>query len=109
MLDVVASYHCMQFQGKRMIQTRGNGKKHHFGLDLGPFAQNSGDQFFFFQKSGLSVTRYPGQLSSCKISKKTHDIILRKFRDRISYGRMDRQTDKSDFIGRCPTDAEGPI
>ena len=30
MLDIVASYHCMQFQGKLMIQTQENGKKPHF-------------------------------------------------------------------------------
>ena len=42
----------MQCQGKRMIQTQENGKKPHFGPDLGPLGPNSGRQFFsFFQKS----------------------------------------------------------
>ena len=34
MLGIVASYHCMQFQGKHVIQTQENGKKPHFGPDL---------------------------------------------------------------------------
>ena len=34
MLDIVASYHCIQFQGKLMIQTQENGKKPFFGLAL---------------------------------------------------------------------------
>ena len=54
MLDIVASYHCMQFQGKRIIQTQENGKKTYLGPDLGPFRKNSGRQFSF-QKYGLFI------------------------------------------------------
>ena len=81
MLDIIASYHCMQFKVKFMIQTQENAKKIHFGPDLGPLGPNSGHQFFF-KNLTLSVTRYHGQLSSCKISEKTNDQILRKFSDR---------------------------
>ena len=35
MLDIVTSYHCMQFQEKRMIRNQLNGKETHFGPDLG--------------------------------------------------------------------------
>ena len=37
LLDVrhFASYHFIQYQGKAMIQTQENGKKPHFGPDLG--------------------------------------------------------------------------
>ena len=45
MLDIVAS--CIQFQEKLMIQTQVNGKKPHFGPDLGPLNPNLGCQFFF--------------------------------------------------------------
>ena len=45
-------------------------------------------------------TFYLGQ-----ISKKATDPILRKFSD----GRIDGQTDESDFIGLCPTSLERPI
>ena len=36
MLDIVASYHCMQFKGISMIQTQGNREKLDFVPDLGP-------------------------------------------------------------------------
>ena len=54
--------------------------------------------FFFFKN--LAVTRYHGQLSSCKISEKTNDPILRKLSDDF--------INKSDFIGRCQTNFERP-
>ena len=55
MLGIVASYHCMQFQGKHMILTQENKKKTHFGDDLGLLGPNSGRQnfFFFFSKTWL--------------------------------------------------------
>ena len=52
MLDIVASYHCMQFQGKLIIQSQEDGEKPHFGSNLGPSGPNSG-HIFFFSKSGL--------------------------------------------------------
>ena len=45
--------------------------------------------YFFIKHFVASVTRYHGELSSCKISEKTNDLILRKF----SEGRTDGQTD----------------
>ena len=44
---------------------------------------------FFFKNLASSVTRYHGQLSSCTISEKTNDPILRKLSD----GQTDRPTD----------------
>ena len=64
-----------------MIQTQENGKKPHFGPDLGLFGPNSGSKFFFFKNLASSVTIYPGQLSSCTISEKTNDPSLRKLSD----------------------------
>ena len=81
----------MQFQGKLMIQTRENAKNPHFGPDLGPVGPNSGRQFFF-KKLASSVTGYHGQLSSCTISEKTNDPILRKFSDGRTDGQTGRQT-----------------
>ena len=77
----------MQLQGKLMIQTQENGNKPHFWPHLGSLSQNSGCHFF--KNLALSVTRYHGQLSSCTISEKTNDPILRK----VSDGRTDRQID----------------
>ena len=48
MLDIVASYHRIQFQGKLVIQTQENSKKPHSELDLGLLGPNSDHSFFFF-------------------------------------------------------------
>ena len=66
MLDIVTSYHCMRFQGKRMTQTQENGEKPHFGPNLGSLGPNLGSQFPPppQKKKNLawSVTRNHGQL-----------------------------------------------
>ena len=46
MLDIVASYHWMQFQGKILNQTWENDKKPSFGTDFGPFGWNLGPKHF---------------------------------------------------------------
>ena len=57
----------------------------------GPFSLNSGCHFFFIFKNLVpSVTRNHSQLSSCTISEKINDPILRK----LSHGRTDGQTDR---------------
>ena len=101
MLEIVASHHFMQFQGKLMNQSSENDKKKIvLGLTLAHLTQIRTPKFFF-KNLASSVTRYHGQLSSCTISEKTNDPILRKL--------SDGQTDESDFIGRCPTNVERPI
>ena len=62
-----------------------------------------GLQNFFFKNLASSVTRYHSQLSSCTIPEKTNDPILRKLSDRRKERQTDRQTNESDFTGRCPT------
>ena len=47
MLDIVADYHRMQFQGKHMIRIHANSQKPHFEPDLGPLNPNSSRQIFF--------------------------------------------------------------
>ena len=91
-----------------MIQTQENGKKTHFGSNLGPFDPNSDCHFFFFffKNLALSVTRFHGQISSCTIPEKTNDPILRSFNDSRTDGQTDGQTDENDFIGRCSTKVE---
>ena len=51
MLNIVASYHRIQFHGKLMIQTREYGEKPHFGPDLGSLDPNSGPLTFFYKSS----------------------------------------------------------
>ena len=57
-----------------------NGEKRHFRRNLVPLGLNSGHHFFS-KALALSVTRYYPRLSSCTISEKTNDPILRKFSD----------------------------
>ena len=47
MLQIVASYRCMQLQGKLMSQTWENDKKPSFGTNFGPFGPNLGHKNFF--------------------------------------------------------------
>ena len=82
-LDIVASYHCMKFQGKLMIQTKKKKDKNPIlGLVQAYWTQIWPTIFFFFLKQGWSVTTYHGQLSLCTISKKTNDPFLGKLIDR---------------------------
>ena len=73
-----------------MIQIQENGKKPHFGPNLGPLDPDLGHEISLFKNLVAPVTRYYGQLSSCAISGKINDPILRKLSD----GQMDRQTDR---------------
>ena len=88
MLQIVASYHCMQFQGKLMIQTQGNDEKPHFGPDLGSLGQNSGRDYFFFTKIWLRWSLdIMISYDHVQYQKETDDPILRKLSD----GRTDGQ------------------
>ena len=49
MLGIVTCYYCIQFQGKRMVQTQENGEKSHFGPDLGLLGPNPGRPIFFIK------------------------------------------------------------
>ena len=70
MLDIATSYHRVQFQGKRMIQTQENGEKSHFGPDLGPLGPNSAAIFSFLIKIWLR--------QSLDIMVSYHDIQYQK-------------------------------
>ena len=85
----------MQFKGKRMNQTSENGKKHNFGLDFGLFVPSLGPKTFS-QNLTLSDVRYHGQQSSCTISEKTDDSILRKLIDGWTDSWVDRQSDRQE-------------
>ena len=84
-----------------MNQTWENCKKYTVLAQFWPIWPKFGPSIFFFKNLAPSVTRYHGQLSSCTISEKTNDPILRKLND--------EQTDESDFIGCCPISVEHPI
>ena len=54
MLEIAASYHCMQFQGKPMNQTWENGRKSSVRLKFGPLQSKFSPKTFFV---GFSSTR----------------------------------------------------
>ena len=106
MLDIVTSYHYMQFQGKRIIQTQQNSKTPHFRPNFDPLGPNFCRQILF-KSLASSVIRYHAQLLLCKISEKRNDPVLRKF----SGGRTDgRGTDGREWFQwlHCRTDFKRP-
>ena len=72
-LDIVRSYHPMQFQGKIMNQTWENGKKPNFGPDFGPFSPKFGSQKNFLWVLPLVDVIHCCKLSLCAISRKTNN------------------------------------
>ena len=92
MLNIVASYHCRQFEGKLMIQTREKGEKPHFRPNLGPLGPHLGCQKFF-QETGFVIHQISWSAIIMHNIKKTNDQILRK----VSDGRTDGRTDRRDI------------
>ena len=69
MLDIVTSYHCMQFQGKLMI---------HFWPELEPLGTNSARENFFTK---IWLRQSLDTMVSCyhvQYQKKTNNPIVRK-------------------------------
>ena len=90
---------------------KANLRKWQKNLDLGlilALCSKFGLPNFIFKNLAASVTRCHAKVSSCTISGKTNDPILRKLSDRWIDGQTEGQTDKSDFIGRCSTNAKRP-
>ena len=74
MLEIVASYHCLQFQEKLTSQNWKNGKKPSFRTDFGHFRPNLGPKIFL----PLLHVRHCCKLSLYAISRKTNELNLRK-------------------------------
>ena len=93
LLDIVASYHCMQFQGKLIIKLKKMAKSLILGLIQVPWAQiqaaNIFSKIWLCQPIDIMVSyRY------VQYQKKINDPILRKFSDRLTDGQMDEQIDE---------------
>ena len=84
-LGTVLSDHHVQFSGKLINQTSENREKLNFGPDFDSLGPNM-----------PPLPKYHGQLSSCTMSEKANDPILK----RLSDGQTDEKTDESIFIGR---------
>ena len=83
-------------------------KKPSFGPILAHLAQIWGAKFFFLKDLAASFFRYHSQLSSCTISEKNNDSILRKLSDGQTNRRAGEQKDESDFIERRPINVKRP-
>ena len=62
----------------------------------------------FYKNLASPVSRYQGQLSSCTISEKSNNPILRKFSDGQTDGLKEGQTAEREIIGCCPMNVECP-
>ena len=93
MLDIVASYHYMQFQGNLLNETWENGKKPSFGHDFGPFGQNSGRQFFylfiFFKNLARQSLDIMVNYHHVQYQKK---LMIQSWENLVTDGQTDRRT-----------------
>ena len=78
-LEIVASYHCMLFQGKLMNLTWENYKKPSFGPGFGPFGPNLVPKIFFLRILPLLDVRNCYKLSLYAILRKTNEPNMRKW------------------------------
>ena len=107
MLNIVASYHCRQFEGKLMIQTREKGENLILDQIQALWAHIWAAKIFF-QKTGLVIHQISWSAIIMHNIKKTNDQILRKLSDGRTDGQTDGHTYESDFIGCRPTNVDGP-
>ena len=90
-LDIIASYNSMQFQGKLMIQTQENDKEPHFGPNLGSLDPNSSHQFFFSkiwlcQSLDIMVSSHHVQYQK--------KLMIQSLENLVTDGQTDRQTNR---------------
>ena len=114
MLDIVASYHYIQCQGKLMNQTWKNSKNPNCGPDFVPFGPNLGHQIFFskiwlHQSQYIMVSYHHVQYQKKLMIQSWENLVKDGRTDRRTDRQTDRQTDKSDFIGCYLTNVECPI
>ena len=98
-VDIIASNHCMQFQGKLKNQNmRKWKKKNQFWTRFWPNGPNSDCQkIFYFQKSDLVSHQISQSAFVMYNIRKINDPIFRKVSDgQLTDGQTD---DESDFIG----------
>ena len=105
MLGIIASYHCMQFQGKLMIPTQENGKI----LILAYWAWTQAKTYFkkicLLQSLNIMVSYHHVQYQKKLMIQSWGNVVT----DGWMEGQTGRQTDESDFIGYYQTNIEHPI
>ena len=109
MLDIVSSYHCMQFQWKIMIQTSNsrNWQKTLFwvwfrlvGPKFGPPAKFVFTKIWLHQSVDIMISYHHVQYQK--------KIMIPSWENIATDGRTGRQTDEISFIGCYPTNVERP-
>ena len=105
-LYIVASYHCMLFQGKLMNQPWENGRKPSFGPNAGPFGPNLGSQFFF---SKIWLHQSPDVMVSCHHVRYQKRLTIQSWENLVMDRQTNGKTDESDFTGCRLANAERPI
>ena len=88
MLDIVVIMTVCNLKENQWSKLRKMAKKPNSGTDLGHLGGKFGPQKLFSKTLVSSVARYHGQLSSCTISEKNNDPILRKHSEQTD-GRID--------------------
>ena len=91
MLDIAASYHCMQFQRKLMNQTWENRKKPSFEPDFGPFGPNLGHQLFFSKNWLCQSLDIMVSYHHVQYQKK---LMIQSWENIVTDGQTDGQTDR---------------
>ena len=106
MLDIVASYHWMQFQGKLMNQTWENGKKPTiFGFDFGANLghQNFVSNIWFYQSLDIMVWYHHVQYPKKLMIQSWGNLVTDRWTDRQREGKMNRWTEwfRSTLYNSC--------
>ena len=90
MLDIVASYHCMQFRGKPILQTQENGEKPYFVSNLGPLGPNLDCYFYskiwFHQPIDIMVSYHHVQYQK--------RLMIQSSENLVTDGQTDRWMDR---------------
>ena len=94
LLDIVASYHCMQFQGKLMKQTWENCKKPSFKPDFGPFGPNLGPNFIYLFFSKIWLRQSLDIIVSYHHAQHQKKLMIQSWENVVTDGHTDGQTDE---------------
>ena len=100
MSSIVASYCCMQFQGKVIIQIQENGEKPQFGSNLGTLDPNLAGKNFskicLFQLLDIMVSYYHVQYKKNLMIQSWENLVT----DEETGGEKGRQTDGREWFHR---------
>ena len=88
MLDIVANYHCTQFQGKLMNQTQKMAKSLVLGPILAHLAQIQAAKYFF----NILASSVTNVMVSCHLVKYQKKLAIQSWENLVTDGRTGRRT-----------------